>query len=148
MIRIQADDLKQYSDVLRSRRGEAITVRFVEPRDAEELPVADALGRVTAAAVFARVSVPHYHAAAMDGIAVRAERRLAPLAITHQGLFPAATISFNLAPGASLSEALADLHAAERDIGLPETVTASLSGAAAESESGRRRVRSAAGARR
>ena len=65
---------------------------------------------------------------------VRADRRLAPLAITHQGLFPAATISFNLAPGASLSEALADLHSAERDIGLPETVTASLSGAAAEFE--------------
>ena len=40
------------------------------------------------------------------------ERRLAPLAITHQGLFPAATISFNVAPGASLSEALDEL---ERD---------------------------------
>ena len=65
---------------------------------------------------------------------VHATRRLAPLAITHQGLFPAATISFNLAPGASLSEALADLHDAERDIGLPEAVTASLSGAAAEFE--------------
>jgi multidrug efflux pump len=65
---------------------------------------------------------------------VRVERRLAPLAVTHQGLFPAATISFNLAPGASLSEALADLHSAERDIALPTTVTASLSGAAAEFE--------------
>ncbi|MCA1645043.1 MAG: molybdopterin biosynthesis protein [Chloroflexi bacterium] len=31
------------------------------------------MGRVTAEAVFARLSVPHYHAAAMDGIAVRAE---------------------------------------------------------------------------
>jgi RimJ/RimL family protein N-acetyltransferase len=31
------DDLKQYSDVLRTRRGEAVTVRFVEPRDGEEL---------------------------------------------------------------------------------------------------------------
>ena len=44
----------------------------LEPRAAEEVPVADALGRVTAGAVFARLSVPHYHAAAMDGIAVRA----------------------------------------------------------------------------
>jgi len=34
---LRFDDLKQYSDVLRSRRGDAITVRFVEPRDAEEL---------------------------------------------------------------------------------------------------------------
>jgi RimJ/RimL family protein N-acetyltransferase len=31
------DDLKQYSDVLRSRDGRAVTVRFIEPRDAEEL---------------------------------------------------------------------------------------------------------------
>jgi RimJ/RimL family protein N-acetyltransferase len=37
MTRLRFDDLKQYSDVLRSRRGDPITVRFVEPRDAEEL---------------------------------------------------------------------------------------------------------------
>lgn len=39
---------------------------------AEDVALADALGRVTAQPVFARVSVPHYHAAAMDGIAVQA----------------------------------------------------------------------------
>lgn len=38
----------------------------------EEIPLAAALGRVTAEAVFARVSSPNYNAAAMDGIAVRA----------------------------------------------------------------------------
>jgi GNAT superfamily N-acetyltransferase len=37
MTTLRLDDLKQYSDVLRSRDGEAITVRFVEPRDAEVL---------------------------------------------------------------------------------------------------------------
>ena len=37
MTTLRFDDLKQYSDVLRSRKGEAITVRFVEPRDGEEL---------------------------------------------------------------------------------------------------------------
>jgi RimJ/RimL family protein N-acetyltransferase len=37
MTALRFDDLKQYSDVLRSRRGDAVTVRFVEPRDAEEL---------------------------------------------------------------------------------------------------------------
>ena len=31
------DDLRQYSDVLRARGGNAVTVRFVEPRDAEPL---------------------------------------------------------------------------------------------------------------
>lgn len=39
----------------------------------ELVPVEDALGRVTAEAIFAVRSVPHYHGAAMDGIAVRAE---------------------------------------------------------------------------
>lgn len=39
----------------------------------ETVPVEDALGRVTAEAIFARSSVPHYHGAAMDGIALRAE---------------------------------------------------------------------------
>ena len=37
MTRLRFDDLKQYSDVVRSRRGDAVTLRFVEPRDAEEL---------------------------------------------------------------------------------------------------------------
>jgi RimJ/RimL family protein N-acetyltransferase len=37
MSRLRFDDLKQYSDVLRTRRGEAVTMRFVEPRDGEEL---------------------------------------------------------------------------------------------------------------
>ena len=37
MTRLRFDDLRQYSDVLRSRQGEAVTVRFVEPRDAEAL---------------------------------------------------------------------------------------------------------------
>ena len=55
-------------------------------------------------------------------------RRLAPLAITHQGLFPATTISFNLAQGASLGEGVAALHRAEQRIGLPDTVQTNLGG--------------------
>ena len=39
----------------------------------EEIDVENALGRVTAEPVFARISAPSYHSAAMDGIAVRAE---------------------------------------------------------------------------
>ncbi len=38
----------------------------------EHVPVREALGRITAAPVVARLSSPHYHAAAMDGYAVRA----------------------------------------------------------------------------
>ena len=39
----------------------------------EMVPVEDALNRITAEPVFAKISSPHYHAAAMDGICVRAE---------------------------------------------------------------------------
>lgn len=39
----------------------------------ETLPSVEALGRVTAQPVYARISSPHYHGAAMDGVAVRAE---------------------------------------------------------------------------
>lgn len=39
----------------------------------ETVPVRDCLGRVTAEPVFARISSPHYHASAMDGVAVNAQ---------------------------------------------------------------------------
>jgi putative molybdopterin biosynthesis protein len=42
------------------------------PLSGETIPVAEALGRVTAAPVWAANSSPHYHACAMDGVAVRA----------------------------------------------------------------------------
>ncbi len=42
-------------------------------RDAEEIGVHDSPGRITAEPVFAKISSPPYHSAAMDGIAVRAE---------------------------------------------------------------------------
>ena len=37
MVALGLDDLRQHSDVLRTKSGEAITVRFVEPRDADDL---------------------------------------------------------------------------------------------------------------
>ncbi len=40
---------------------------------AEEVPVSDALDRITAEAVFAAISSPHFHASAMDGYAIRSE---------------------------------------------------------------------------
>jgi putative molybdopterin biosynthesis protein len=45
----------------------------VRRRPPEEIPVQESLARVTAEPIFAKTSVPHYHGAAMDGIAVRAE---------------------------------------------------------------------------
>jgi multidrug efflux pump subunit AcrB len=56
----------------------------------------------------------------------------APLAIVHQGQFPAVTLSFNLASGASLGAAVKAIQAAETEIGVPETIVSDFSGSAAE----------------
>ncbi len=55
-----------------------------------------------------------------------------PLSITHEGQFPAITISFNLASGASLGEAVDAINRAAKEINLPDTVVTSFSGSAAE----------------
>jgi multidrug efflux pump subunit AcrB len=60
------------------------------------------------------------------------QTKTAPLTITHQGQFPAITLSFNLRPGASLGSAVQAIQNAEKEIGLPETVVTSFSGSAAE----------------
>ena len=49
---------------------------------------------------------------------------------SHLGQFPATTISFNLAPGASLGAAVDAIKQAERDIGLPASFTTAFQGAA------------------
>jgi len=60
----------------------------------------------------------------------RAVERRAPLAIEHQGQFPAVTLSFNLAPGHSLGEAVAAIEAAQQQAGLPVAVELAFQGAA------------------
>jgi len=59
-------------------------------------------------------------------------RDTTPLVITHEAQFPAVTLSFNLAPGTSLGQAVSDIAAAEAEIGLPPTIGGSYSGDAAE----------------
>jgi len=58
-------------------------------------------------------------------------RTRAPLTINHQGQFPATTLSFNLAPGASLGAAVKAIEDASRRIGLPAGFTAGFQGTAA-----------------
>ena len=53
-----------------------------------------------------------------------------PLAVNHQGFFPSVTLSFNLAPGTALSDAVTAIQAVERQIGLPAGVRASFQGTA------------------
>jgi multidrug efflux pump len=60
----------------------------------------------------------------------RAVERRAPLAIEHQGQFPAVTLSFNLAPGHSLGEAVAAIEAVQRQVELPVAVELAFQGAA------------------
>jgi multidrug efflux pump len=59
-------------------------------------------------------------------------RTTAPLTITHQEQFPADTLSFNLAPGASLGDAVTAIAAAERAIAKPAALIGTYSGDAAE----------------
>jgi multidrug efflux pump len=58
------------------------------------------------------------------------ERTTAPLAVNHQGLFPAVTISFNLRPGVALGAAVNAIHAAAGRVGLPATVHTMFAGTA------------------
>jgi len=65
----------------------------------------------------------------LDTIA-RVSERLAPLTINHIGQFPSTTISFNLAPGASLGDAVKAITRAERELGLPPSIATNFQGAA------------------
>ena len=55
----------------------------------------------------------------------------APLAINHQGQFPCVTISFNLAPGASLGEATDAIEKAQKELNMPGSVQSAFQGTAA-----------------
>jgi multidrug efflux pump len=57
-----------------------------------------------------------------------AETRTAALAVNHQGQFPSVTVSFNLAPGVSLSDAAKAITDMEQKIGMPSTIHGMFSG--------------------
>jgi multidrug efflux pump len=61
---------------------------------------------------------------------VRSDFGTTPLAVNHQGLFVASTISFNLVPGKTLSDAVSYFNNTMREIGMPTTVHASFAGTA------------------
>jgi multidrug efflux pump len=54
----------------------------------------------------------------------------APLAVSHQGQFPAVTLSFNLTPGVALGEAVTAVEEATRHLGLPASIQGSFQGTA------------------
>jgi multidrug efflux pump len=85
------------------------------PESLNKLYIKSTTGQMVPLSAFAKVSIA-----------------TAPLTIVHQGQFPAVTLSFNLNIGRSLGEAVKAIQAAEKDIGLPESVVATFSGSAAE----------------
>ena len=75
------------------------------------------------------VSAPDGKEVPLSAIA-KTEDTTAPLSVTHQGLFPAITLSFNLRPGVALGTAVNDIAAAARKIGLPATIQTGFAGTA------------------
>jgi multidrug efflux pump len=53
-----------------------------------------------------------------------------PLTVNHQGLFPAVTLAFNLAPGVALGDAVTAVERATREMGLPAAIRGSFQGTA------------------
>ncbi|HXO22813.1 MAG TPA: MdtB/MuxB family multidrug efflux RND transporter permease subunit [Thermoanaerobaculia bacterium] len=64
------------------------------------------------------------------GAFTRIEQTTAPLTVNHQGQFPVATVSFNLAPGESLGAGVRAVDQAKADIGMPASIQASFQGTA------------------
>jgi len=61
----------------------------------------------------------------------RFERKSSPLSINRQGQFPVVTLSFNLAPGAALGNAISAIDNVRRDLKMPASLSADFQGAAA-----------------
>ncbi|WP_398312728.1 efflux RND transporter permease subunit [Zoogloea sp.] len=81
-------------------------------------------------------ALEHIHVPAAGGRSVplssvaRISERRSTLAIQHIGQFPAVTLSFNLAPGVVLGDAVKAIRAAEAELGLPRGMRSSFQGAA------------------
>ena len=58
--------------------------------------------------------------------------RTGPISVNHTGLYPSSTISFNLAPGATLGQATQDIHAVENSLHIPKSVHGTFAGTAQE----------------
>jgi multidrug efflux pump len=98
--------------------------RVIYQADSAGLASLDALGTIylpSATAVGGQVPL---------SAVVKVSTQLSPLAIHHLGQFPATTISFNLAPGAALGDAVNAIRRVEADIVLPPSMITTFQGAA------------------
>jgi len=83
-------DNKSYQDALEEYLDRLTDIKGRLTIGTEQIPVSQALGRVTAQQILSQKSVPHYHASAMDGIAVKAKdtyqaRETSPVVLTLGG---------------------------------------------------------------
>ncbi|GLH66058.1 MdtB/MuxB family multidrug efflux RND transporter permease subunit [Geothrix edaphica] len=100
--------LNQYRVVLEARPGQ-----YQRPEDLQAIYVRSASGGSVPLSAFTRI-----------------ETVSAPLAVNHQGQFPTATVSFNLAPGASLGDAVKAIQKARNELDLPPSIKAGFQGTA------------------
>ncbi|RQZ10221.1 acriflavine resistance protein B [Burkholderia sp. Bp9031] len=63
-------------------------------------------------------------------VLVSIQNNVSPISVNHQGLFPSVTISFNLAPGYALGDAVTAIHAAEAAAGKPDALIGTFQGTA------------------
>ncbi|MGO9255733.1 MAG: multidrug efflux RND transporter permease subunit [Bryobacteraceae bacterium] len=61
---------------------------------------------------------------------VRYEQLTVPLVVNHQGQFPVTTLSFDVAPGASLGDGVTEVNNAKRELGVPPSIQADFQGTA------------------
>ena len=100
--------LNQYHVVLEAKPG-----MVQKPEDLQDLFVRSASGGAVPLSAFTRL-----------------ETTRAPLTVNHQGQFPVATISFNLAPGKSLGHAIKAIQQVERESDMPPTIRGAFQGTA------------------
>ncbi|WP_243304949.1 MdtB/MuxB family multidrug efflux RND transporter permease subunit [Geothrix oryzisoli] len=100
--------LNQYRVVLEARPGQ-----YQRPEDLQAIYVRSASGGSVPLSAFTRI-----------------ETVSAPLAVNHQGQFPTATVSFNLAPGASLGDAVKAIQRTRNELDLPPSIKAGFQGTA------------------
>ena len=82
----------------------------------------DSLDRIYLKSPITGVTVPLSALVEIDSSSV------GPLAVSHQGQFPAVTLTFNLQPGVALGQAIDAITDAARDIGMPSSVIPSFQG--------------------
>jgi len=107
-ISIMFTQLNQYRVVLET------ATRFQHgPDDLKDVYVKSASGGPVPLSAFTRTVTSHI-----------------PLSVNHQGQFPVVTVSFNLAQGASLGDAVDAINRVKKDIGMPDSIQASFQGTA------------------